>query len=167
MQVNTRKITISALFIAIGVALSQLYIPIGVSKCFPIQHFINVISAIFLGPFYAVLNAFLISLIRNLLGMGSLLAFPGSMVGALLAGIFHHYFKNMYITAIGEIIGTGLLGALIAIPIANIFMGSSYGAFFFIPPFIISTVAGSLIAIIVMKCIPVKKINELKRYELK
>ena len=41
-----------------------------------------------LGPGYAVGIAFGSSLLRNLLGWGTLLAFPGSMFGDLLAGLF-------------------------------------------------------------------------------
>ena len=74
---------------ALTVALSGFYIPIGVSKCYPIQHMVNVLCAIFLGPGYGVMAAFCTSLIRNLMGTRSLLAFPGSMVGALLCGILY------------------------------------------------------------------------------
>ena len=52
---------------------------------------INVLSAILLGPWYALIQAFLSSLIRNVLGMGTLFAFPGSMFGALLAGLLYKY----------------------------------------------------------------------------
>ena len=45
------------------------------------------ICAVFLGPWYGVAVAFAASLLRNLLGMGSLMAFPGSMCGALLCGM--------------------------------------------------------------------------------
>jgi energy coupling factor transporter S component ThiW len=69
-----------------------IYIPVGVAKAFPIQHLINILSAVLLGPAYALWNAFAISLLRNLLGTGSLLAFPGSMIGALLAGLLYQNF---------------------------------------------------------------------------
>ena len=38
---------------------------------------------------------FLAALIRNLTGLGSLLAFPGSMVGALLCGLVWKYTKKL------------------------------------------------------------------------
>ena len=86
MQV--RKLTSAALLIAIGTLSAHLiYIPAGVSKCFPVQHAINVLGAVLLGPDYAVAIAFIISCLRNMFGTGSLLAFPGSMIGALLAGL--------------------------------------------------------------------------------
>ena len=48
-------------------------------------------------------------LLRNLLGMGTLLAFPGGMVGALVAGNVPCFQRN-YAAAVGEVIGTGVLG---------------------------------------------------------
>ena len=82
-----RPLAFTALFVALGVLLGHLvYIPIGVAKCFPMQHAINVLLASLLGTRYAVSGAFTISLLRNLLGTGSILAFPGSLCGAFLAG---------------------------------------------------------------------------------
>ncbi|WP_458788455.1 energy coupling factor transporter S component ThiW, partial [Vallitalea sediminicola] len=71
--------------------------PIGAAKCFPWQHLINVISAILLGPVYAVLNAIVISTLRNIFAMGTLLAFPGSIFGALFAGLMFKRFANTYL----------------------------------------------------------------------
>lgn len=145
--INTRKLTISAMLVAIGVTTSHLiFIPIGAAKCFPMQHTINVLSAVMLGPWYGVANAFLISLIRNILGTGSLLAFPGSMIGALFAGLLFKKFSNRIYAVLGEIIGTGLIGGLLAFPIAKLLMGKEIGALFFVTPFLFSTLAGSLIA---------------------
>lgn len=149
---NIRKLTLSSLFIALGTLLGHLIvIPIGVSRCFPLQHTINVLSAVILGPIYAVSNAFIISLLRNIMGTGSLLAFPGSMIGALLAGILYSKFKKQELACIGEVIGTGLIGGLLAFPIAKYFMGSSAAAFFFLIPFLVSTLGGSLIAFVILK----------------
>ncbi len=57
------------------------------SKCAPVQHLVNVLCAVTVGPWWALAQAFIASLIRNLLGLGSPLAFPGSMCGALLGGL--------------------------------------------------------------------------------
>ena len=87
---KTKKMAISAMFIAVGVLAGNIiYIPVGASKCFPVQHTLNILAAVFLGPAYGVINAFCISLLRNFMGTGSLLAFPGSMVGAFLAGMMY------------------------------------------------------------------------------
>ncbi|MBS4960166.1 MAG: energy coupling factor transporter S component ThiW [Clostridiales bacterium] len=149
---HTKKLTVSAMLIAMGTLLSNIvYIPVGASKCQPIQHLINVLSAVLMGPSYAVLNAFCISLLRNFMGTGSLLAFPGSMIGALLAGIFYKYTKSKALASIGEILGTGVLGGLLAVPIAVMVMGKEAGAFFYVVPFLISSIGGSVMAFLILK----------------
>ena len=151
---NIKKLTLSSMLISFGVILGHLiYIPIGVSKCFPIQHTINVISAIILGPFYSTVIAFTVSLLRNILGTGSLLAFPGSMVGALLAGVLYKVFKNTYLTMLGEIFGTGVLGALVAGYMAKYIMGQEISGLFFIYPFALSTIGGTIIAFLILNII--------------
>ena len=58
---QTRKLTSAALLIAIGTLSAHLiYIPAGVSKCFPVQHAINVMGAVLLGPDYAVAIGFIL-----------------------------------------------------------------------------------------------------------
>ncbi len=54
-----KKLAISGMLVALTVALSGFSIPVGASKCFPIQHLINVLAAVFLGPVYGVSMAFL------------------------------------------------------------------------------------------------------------
>ncbi|HOM41996.1 MAG TPA: energy coupling factor transporter S component ThiW [Bacillota bacterium] len=143
---QTKKLTFSALLVAIGTIASNLvYIPVGAAKCFPVQHTINVLSAVMLGPWYGLANAFLISLLRNMLGTGSILAFPGSMVGAFIAGVMYLKSGRKLFAAAGEIFGTGILGGLLAFPIAKFVMGNDAAAFYFVVPFLISTVGGSMI----------------------
>ncbi len=159
---KTKKLTASAMLIAIGaLAGNVIYIPVGASKCFPIQHTINVLSAVLLGPLYGVGNAFCISLLRNFMGTGSLLAFPGSMVGALLAGYVYKMTKNHYATAVAEVVGTGILGGLLAVPIAVLIMGKEAGALAYVPGFLLSSFGGSIIAVILLKSTQfVKAINQ-------
>ncbi|MFD2639207.1 energy coupling factor transporter S component ThiW [Piscibacillus salipiscarius] len=146
---QVRKLTVMSVFIAIGIVGSQfIWFPAGVAKAYPVQHAINVMAAISLGTGPAVLIAFLMALIRNLLGLGTLLAFPGGMIGAFFAGILYKRFKKKGWAAGGEIFGTGIIGALIAFPIANFLMGSSAGALFFIPVFIVSCVPGAIMGVL-------------------
>ncbi len=147
-----RKMVLAALFIALGVVTAHIvYIPVGVSRCFPVQHAINVLAGVLLGPAWSVGTAFGISLLRNLLGTGSLLAFPGSMCGALLAGLLYARSKNTYWAAGGELFGTGILGALLAFPLANFILGQSVLAWFFIFPFVLSSAGGCIIALGILK----------------
>jgi energy coupling factor transporter S component ThiW len=152
MIINIKKLSVSAFFIALGTLTSHLiYIPVGVSRCFPVQHLINVLSAVLLGPGYAVWNAFAISVLRNIMGVGSLLAFPGSMIGALLAGLIYRQTKGQLKAVIGEVIGTGIIGGLAAYPVARYLIGSEVAVLFFVIPFLMSTLGGSIIAYLILK----------------
>ncbi|MDF2504849.1 energy coupling factor transporter S component ThiW [Clostridium sp.] len=160
---KVKRLTLSALFIAIGVlGGTAIYIPVGVSKCYPIQHAVNVLAAIILGPFYSLAIAFCISLLRNFMGTGSLLAFPGSMIGAFIAGILYMKFKKPVAAAIGEVFGTGILGSLVAVPIANLIMGQNVGAFVYIIPFLLSTTGGSIIGYVIIKALQNKVRSVMK-----
>jgi len=145
---SVKKLSLAGLLIALGVVCSTFYIPIGVSKVFPVQHFINVIAGILLGPFYAVAMAFATSLLRNLMGTGSILAFPGSMCGALLCGLLFKYTKKLGFAFLGEVIGTGIIGSFLAYPIAAYFLSSTAAFFGFVLPFGISSCTGAVFAII-------------------
>lgn len=149
-----KNLTAVSLLTALGVVSSHIiYVPIGMAKAFPVQHGINLITAVFFGPAYGVAVAFTISLIRNLLGTGSLLAFPGSMIGALLAGLLFKKRKSPIYAALGEIFGTGILGALVSYPVAKYLMGREMALFFYVGPFVISSVVGVIMGYIIFKAI--------------
>ena len=74
---------------------------------------------------YGTAAAFGTSLIRNLLGTGSLLAFPGSMVGAFLSGYLYSHTHKLWAAVIGEFVGTSIIGGLLSYPIAALFMAAS------------------------------------------
>ncbi|CAM3961855.1 energy coupling factor transporter S component ThiW [Mesobacillus zeae] len=148
---KTRKLTFTAMLVAIGTLSSHVfYIPAGFTKLFPVQHLINVVSAVLLGPAYAVGQAFCTSLLRNLMGTGSLFAFPGSIIGALLAALLFAKTKKLYMAFIGETIGTGILGAIASYPIAVILLGKEATLFGFIPMFIFSSLAGALLGCLLL-----------------
>lgn len=151
MKLNVKKLALAGMMTALGVCLSAFSIPIGASKCFPIQHLLNVLAGVFLGPGYALGFSFCTALIRNLIGTGSLLAFPGSMVGAFCCGILYKYTKKIPLALIGEVVGTGILGGMLCYPIARLLMGNAEAVLFtYVLPFLISTVGGSLIAAVLL-----------------
>jgi energy coupling factor transporter S component ThiW len=161
---KTKKLTASALLIALGVISGHLiFIPVGAAKCFPVQHTINIIAAVFLGPIYGVTVAFGISLMRNILGTGTLLAFPGSMIGVLLAALLYKKFNKAIFAVAGEVFGTGIIGGLLAFPIAKLIMGREVAAFFFIVPFLISTIGGSFIAYFLIKFLNFAKVVQFRQ----
>lgn len=146
---STRKLILAALLTAVAVIGSVLSFPIFGSRCAPVQHMVNIFCAVMLGKWYGIGAAFTASLLRNILGLGSLLAFPGSMCGALLCGIVYSKTKNIYATVLAEAFGTGIIGGLLSYPIAILFMGQSAGemAFYvYVIPFLISTTCGAILA---------------------
>lgn len=149
MKTNSKKLALAGVLCAVAVVGSMLQFPVFGSQCAPVQHMVNVICAVFLGPGYGVAVAFLASLLRNIFGLGSLLAFPGSMCGALLCGLVYWKTRNLPATLAGEVFGTGIIGGLAAYPVAVLFMNVSAAAvafYAYIIPFLISTVAGSVLA---------------------
>ena len=154
---TTQKIVLGGILIAIATVLGTFSIPILGAKASPVQLFVNVIAGITLGPVYGVSCAFIASLLRNILGTGSLLAFPGSMVGVFLAALLYKKFKKIEVAVVGEVIGTGIIGALLAYPVAAILLGKEVALFVYIAPFSLSSIVGSIIAYIVLKVKAVKE----------
>lgn len=162
-KTNTKKLAIAGVFCAVAVVGSLLSFPVFGSKCSPIQHMVNILCALLLGPGYGLGAAFGAALIRNLLGLGSLMAFPGSMCGAFVCGVVYAKTKNIMGTLIGEVFGTAIIGGLCAYPVAIFLMGQSAAdiAFYaYIIPFLISTAAGAIISGVLIYSL--KKANVLR-----
>ena len=148
-NLSVKKLALAGMLCALAVVGSVFSFPIFGSKCAPVQHMVNILCAVLLGPYYGIGVAFVASLLRNLLGLGSLMAFPGSMFGALLCGLVYHKTKQLLPTLVGEVFGTSILGGLCAYPVAILLMGKSAGdiAFYaYIVPFLVSTAGGAVIA---------------------
>ena len=149
-QSQTKKLAVAGVLCAVAVVGSMFIVfPVFGSKCAPVQHMVNVLCAVFLGQWYGVGVAFVASLIRNIQGVGSLMAFPGSMCGALLCGVVFWKWKELIPTLVAEVFGTGVIGGLLAYPVGILFMNVDAGSVAFtayIIPFLISTVAGSVLA---------------------
>lgn len=143
----TKRLALAGVLTAVAVAGSLLSVPIAGSKCAPVQHMVNVLAAVALGPWWSVGIAFCASLLRNLMGLGSLMAFPGSMVGALCCGLMYAKTRKINLTCMAEAFGTGILGGLAAYPVAKLLMGAKpAGLFVYVAPFMISTAVGSVLA---------------------
>ncbi|CAH0345797.1 energy coupling factor transporter S component ThiW [Bacillus sp. CECT 9360] len=163
---NIRKLSITAMITALTALTSSfVFIPVGPAKIFPIQHLANVLTAVMLGPAYALAQAFTVSLLRNMTGTGSIFAFPGSMIGALLAAYLYKKTRNITFAALGEVVGTGLLGALACYPLAILFLGEKVALFGFLPAFMLSSVTGAAIAFILLKIFLKNSYLEGKIYE--
>jgi len=135
---KTREVARAVILVAIAVSLSPVFIPVGIAKCYPAQHMVNCLSAVLLGPIYAVIIATITAIIRNLLG-------------AFLAGLAYRKFKNIYMAGLGEVIGTGAFGSLVSVWIvAPVFMGKTMAMATLMIAFSMSTLGGSIIGIIIL-----------------
>jgi energy coupling factor transporter S component ThiW len=144
-----------ALFVAIGTITAHLiWFPAGPARAYPMQHAINVLAAVLLGPAEAGIIALVIGALRNFLGLGTLFAFPGGFFGAVTAGILYRLIKKDGAAVIGEVFGTGIIGALISFPIAKFLLGQEAAAFAFVIPFGISSIAGATLAFILLRFLP-------------
>ena len=71
---KTKKLALAGVLTALAVVGSFLSVPVAGSKCAPVQHMVNILAAVTLGPGWSVGIAFCASLLRNILGLGSLMA---------------------------------------------------------------------------------------------
>lgn len=73
------------------------------------------------------------------------------MIGALLAGILYRLTSKKQMSAVGEVIGTGVVGSFLSVPYAYLLMGTSVGgALAFLPGFLVSSVTGALIGLLIL-----------------
>ena len=73
---NIRKLTIAGVLVAVAVVGSLFSIPVLGAKCSPVQHMVNVLGAVLLGPGYAVGMAPLSSEISSVWAACSLFRAP-------------------------------------------------------------------------------------------
>ena len=166
-SVNTKKLALTAIFAAVAVVGSMFSFPVFGSKCAPVQHLVNVLCAVFLGPGWGLAAAFIASVIRNITGLGTLLAFPGSMCGALLSGLLYKKFKTLPAAWIGEVFGTAVICGMLAYPIASLIMGNTSATLFiFVVPFLISTVGGTIIAAVITMALQSRGVIGLLREQI-
>ncbi len=122
-DVHIKKLTLIIVFSALGVVISPYtwFIVFG-TKANPTQHTINAILGVIAGPFWAAVSAIFIGTIRNMLGIGTIYAFPGGIPGGIVVGIVYWILEHLksnertrIIAALAEPVGTLLIGAPLAI----------------------------------------------------
>lgn len=148
---KTIKLVQTALLIAIGYIGNSIFvIPLGFVRVAPMQHLMNIVTSALLGPWYSLAQAFGVSFLRNITGTGSPLAFPGSMIGAFLSGILFRRYKKFWLLGTGEVVGTGIFGALLSYPVARLVLTQEATVFGFLPAFFLSSLAGTVIGLFIV-----------------
>lgn len=144
------KLIFLAMMVAIGVVISPI---LRVEGMCPMAHFINVTCAVMLGPWYAFICALAIGIIRMAFMGIPPLALTGAIFGAFFSGMLYRLSKGKLICAfLGEVIGTGIIGAIVSYPVMILFWGKTgLTWFFYVPSFIAGTLIGGSIAFIFLK----------------
>src|SRR6266545_2955251 len=128
---RTQRIALTAALVALGVVLGSFAIPVGPARVAPFQHFINVLAGVLVGPWYAVLAAFVEP-------VGT--AIVGALVGyALIAPLETSTF---------------LLGFIKANPpSAQPYLGLFGGPLFLVASFAVSSIPGSTLGYIALRAL--------------
>ena len=149
-QKNLLKMLLLSMLIAIGVVISPI---LRVEGMCPMAHFINIVCSVLLGPWYSLLCATLIGIIRMITMGIPPIALTGAVFGAFLSGVFYRMSKGKIIFAvIGEIIGTGIVGAIVSYPVMNYIWGKEgLSWLFYVPSFICGTLIGGSIAYVFLR----------------
>lgn len=117
------KMVLTAIFAGMGFALSSV---VWFPNMVPFQHFINVLAAVFVGPYWGFLAALITGILRMMTGRTAL-------------------------AVIGEIFGTGILSAFAAYPVMKYIYGMDLQTpWVYVPAFVPSSAMGAFLAVLVI-----------------
>ena len=146
-RLATRKLVLTAMFTCLAFVLNTfVYFP----AMAPFQHFVNVLAAALVGPWYGSAAGFLCGVLRMLCGR-DIGCITGAMFGPILGGLLYRKFGTWWSVWIGEIIGTGVIGAMASYPLFKMFYGlDAQSPFYFIPFYIPSALVGASMGVAVL-----------------
>ena len=158
-RTNIRKMVLCAIFASLAFVLNTfVYFP----AMAPFQHFVNVLAAVFIGPWWGCASAFLCGLMRMASGR-TIQAVTGAIFGPVLGGLIWKKTKNIYLVCVGEIIGTGIIGALASFPLMKWFYGlDAQSPLYYIPFYTPSAVVGGAMGVMVL--VLLKRAKVLDRF---
>ena len=144
------KTVVLSMLIALGVVISPI---LRVEGMCPMAHLINIVCSVFLGPWYSLLCTTLIGIIRMLTMGIPPLALTGAIFGAFFSGVFYRMSKGKILCAVlGEVFGTGIIGALLSYPVMTFLWGKEGLTWmFYVPSFICGTLIGGSIAYVLLR----------------
>lgn len=158
------RLTTLSLLVALGYVLSPILRVPGMA---PMQHFINVICAVLLGPWYALLCAVLIAALRmSLMGI-NLLAVTGAVFGAFLSGLLYRRTGKLLVAVAGEVIGTGIIGAVASWPVMKYIYGAHDVVWVtYLPSFMLGTLIGGFVAFVFLVALKKRSLLEQMQKQL-
>lgn len=160
MKTSVKKMVITAMMAGVAFVLNTfVYFP----AMAPFQHCINVIATAFLGPWYGCLAAFICGALRMMSGR-TIQAIIGAVFGPIIGGLLYKKTKNIYLLALGEIVGTGIVGALAVYPLMRLFYNlEAVEWYYYVPFYTPSAVVGAIMGLAVL--ITLKKSKLFDRFK--
>ena len=157
------KLVVLAMMVALGVVISPILRFEGMC---PMAHFINIVCSVLMGPWYSLLCATLIGIIRMATMGIPPIALTGAIFGAFLSGVFYRASKGKILFAVlGEIIGTGIIGAILSYPVMTILWNKEgLSWLFYVPSFICGTLIGGSIAFVFLR--KLSNIGALTKFQI-
>lgn len=143
----TRKLVLTALLACLSFVLCTfVYFP----AMAPFQHFVDVLAAVLLGPWYGFAAALLCGILRMLSGR-TIQAVTGAIFGPILGGLLYRKTKNVWLVWVGEVVGTGFCGAMASYPLMRLFYGlDAQSPFYYIPFYTPSAMVGGAMGLAVV-----------------
>lgn len=143
----TKKLILTAMFACLAFVLNTfVYFP----AMAPFQHFVDVLAAVFLGPWYGCASAFICGTMRMMSGR-TIQAITGAIFGPILGGLIYKKTKNIYLVFVGEVVGTGICGALVSYPLMRLFYGLEVHKWYYYVPFYTpSAIVGAAMGVAVL-----------------
>ena len=159
-MMSTKKTALTGMFACLAFVLSTFV-------CFPsmapFQHFVNVIAAVILGPWYAFAAAWICGILR-MMGGRTIQAIAGAIFGPVLGGMFYRKTHSIWAAVLGEVVGTGIIGAVASYPLMTMFYGlTGVKWYYYIPFYLPSAIVGALMGAIVI--LMLAKTGMLKRLQ--
>lgn len=144
---DTRKMVLTAMLACLAFVLNTfVYFP----AMAPFQHFVNVVAAVVIGPWYGCLAAFICGVLRMLSGR-TIQAIVGAVFGPIIGGLLYKKTGKFWTVMLGEVIGTGFVGAMVSYPLMKIFYGlDAQSPFYYIPFYTPAAVVGATMGVAVL-----------------
>ena len=115
-RISTKKMVLTAMLACLAYVLNTfVYFP----AMAPFQHFVDMLAAVLVGPWYGFLAALICGILRMLSGR-TIQAVAGAVFGPILGGLIYRKTKNIWLTLAGEVVGTGFFGAMVSYPLMKI-----------------------------------------------
>ncbi len=146
-QLSTKKLVMTGMLACLAFVLNTfVYFP----AMAPFQHFVDVLAAVFIGPVYGCISAFLCGIMRMASGR-TIQAVTGAVFGPVIGGILYKKTGNIYLVWLGEVIGTGFCGAMASYPLMKLFYGlDAQSPFYYIPFYIPAAMVGASMGVMVL-----------------